>query len=151
MLSQMAALSGEVDVVLTSISEQAELIKGGKLRPLAMIEAEGFEFPEQGMIPSAAKEFPDINKVPVSQFLGVALPADCPERVVRGVSTAFETLMKSEELKAFADQRLLTLLGHQGDEANANAIAAERAWTWLLHELKIATKSPAEVGIAKPE
>lgn len=149
--SQLAALSGEVDVVLTSISEQAELIKGGKLRPLAMVEAEGYDFPELGQIPAAATDFPDLNKVPVSQFLGIALPADAPEDVQRSVSAAFEKLMASEDLKVFAEQRMLTLLGHHGDEANAKAIAAERAWTWMLHDLKIAVKSPADLGIAKPE
>lgn len=149
--SQLAALSGEVDVALTSISEQAELIRGGRLRPLAMIEAEGFEFPDRGMIPSAAEDYPDISQTPVSQFLGVALPADAPTPALRAVSAAFEKLMQSEELKSFADQRLLTLLGEHGEAANAKAIAAERAWTWLLHELKIAVKSPADLGIAKPE
>jgi|GEM_PF-1478248 len=69
----------------------------------------------------------------------------------RRVSSAFDELMVSEDLKVFAEQRMLTLLGHYGDEANAKAVAAEQAWTWMLHNLKIAVKSPADLGIAKPE
>ena len=45
--SQLALLSGEVGVVLTSISEQAEMIKANKLRPLAMVEAADRAFPRR--------------------------------------------------------------------------------------------------------
>lgn len=149
--SQLAALSGEVDAVLTSVSEQAELIKGKKLRPLAMVEADGFSFPEMGDIPAAAELYPDVTKIPVSQFLGFALPSDTPEPILQRITEAFEKIMTSDEVKQFCEERLLTLQGWHGDEANQRAVAAERAWVWKLDELGITVESPEAFEIPKPE
>ncbi len=149
--SQLAALSGEVDAVLTSVSEQAELIRGQKLRPLAMIEADPFEFPERGTIPSAAATYPDVTKIPVSQFLGFALPADTPEEILATITEAFGRMMESEELKTFCESRLMTVQGWHGEEANKRAQAAESAWVWKLDELGITVESPAAFEIPKPE
>ena len=149
--SQLAALSGEVDAVLTSVSEQAELIRGKKLRPLAMVEAESYEFPDLGTIPSAAASYPDVTKIPVSQFLGFALPSDTPEPILEKITAAFEKIVQSDEVKAFCEARLLTLQGWHGDEANQKALAAERAWVWKLDELGVTVESPAAFEIPKPE
>ena len=149
--SQLAALSGEVDAVLTSVSEQAELIRGKKLRPLAMIEADSYEFPELGTIPSAAELYPDVTKIPVSQFLGFALPSDTPPVILEKITAAFEKISTSDEVKAFCESRLLTLQAWHGEEANRRALAAERAWVWKLDELGITVESPAAFEIPKPE
>ncbi len=149
--SQLAALSGEVDAVLTSISEQAELIRGKKLRPLAMIEADSYEFPERGTIPSAAAAYPDVTKIPVSQFLGFALPSDTPGVILEKITAAFEKIAASDEVKAFCESRLLTLQGWHGEEADKRAQSAEQAWVWKLDELGITVESPAAFEIPKPE
>lgn len=148
--SQLAALTGEADVVLTSISEQAELILGGRLRPLAMVEAEPSDVPGHGPIPAAGERYPDIAKVPVRQFLGFALPADTLEAILERVTGAFERIMQDEELKAYCDQQLLDLLGLHGEEADRMARKAEQVWTWKLHQLGIAVKSPEAFGIPRP-
>ena len=148
--SQLATLSGEVDVVLTSISEQAEFIASRKLRPLAMIEMESFEFPQGTMIPAAGDSYPKIADVPVSQFLGLALPADTPETILAKVTVAFEKVMESPSVREYVTARHLTLLGEHGEAAAERNLRAERVWTWKLHELGIAVKSPEAFGILKP-
>ena len=147
--SQLAALSGEVEVVLTSVSEQAELIKGVKLSPLAMIETEPFDFPGKGKIPAAAASYPDVAKVPVSQWLGFALPADAPPDVLARIAEAFGEAMRSPEIREMNEKRLLTPLGLHGEEANRLVQRAERVWTWMLHDLGIAKRSPEELGIPR--
>lgn len=149
--SQMAALSGEVDAVLTSISEQAELIKGGKLRPLAMVEMASFDFPGLGTIAAAGDTYPAIEKLPVSQFLGFALPADTPEDILQVVAGAFEKIMLSPDIKQNAKKRLLKLQGAYGQEADDFAVNVESAWCWKLHEIGITEKSPEELGISRPK
>ena len=149
--SQMAALSGEVDAVLTSISEQAELIKGGKLKPLAMVEMVSFDFPGLGTIDAAGETYPAIAKLPVSQFLGFALPVDTPEEILQVVAGAFEKIMQGDEIKQNTENRLLKLQGKYGQEADDFARNVESAWCWKLHEIGIAEKSPEELGISKPE
>lgn len=93
--SQLAALTGKADVVLTSISEQAELIESGKLRPLAMIEMDAYEFPAGKTIPAAGATYSKIADVPVSQFLGLALPVDTPSVILEKVTAAFDRVMSS--------------------------------------------------------
>lgn len=147
---QLAALTGEVDVVLTSISEQAELIRGGRLRPLAMVELEARDLAGHGAIPAAGDRFPALAKVPVRQFLGFALPADTPREILDRVTSAFESIMRNEELLAFCEEQLLDVLGLHGKEADRLAREAERVWTWKLHDLGISVKSPEEFGILRP-
>lgn len=147
--SQIAALSGEVDVVLTSISEQAELIKARNLRPLAMVEAEPYEFPVIGTIPSAAREYPDVAKFPVTQWLGFALPADTPPDVLETITDAFNRAMQSVDVREMLATRYLTPFGYSGARADGIARETERVWTWLLHDLKIAERSPEELGIPR--
>jgi tripartite-type tricarboxylate transporter receptor subunit TctC len=148
--SQLALLSGEVQVVLTSVSEQAEMIKADKLRPLAMMSREPYDFPGRGVIPSAAEQYPDIAKIPISQWLGFALPADTPPNVLEKITHAFEQAMQSQEVRAMAESRLLTLHGYHGEQANRMARETEQVWTWLLFDLGIAERSPETLGLARP-
>jgi tripartite-type tricarboxylate transporter receptor subunit TctC len=148
--SQLAALSGEVDVVLTSISEQADLIRGGKLRPLAMVEPNPYEFPRGVTIPAAGETFPAVADVPVDQFLGFALPSDTDPAILAEITSAFATMMASPAVAEFASSRELGLLGYHGEEAASRARAAESAWAWMLHDLGVAVKAPDAFGIVKP-
>ncbi len=145
--SQTAALTGEVDAVLTSISEQSELIRSGNLRPLAMLEEQAFQFSEELTIPTAAEQFPLIREIPIKQWLGFALPADTPAPILEKVAAAYEAAMKTQEVEQFAQTRLLTLYGYHGQQANAIASKSERIWTWMLHDLGITVRSPAALGI----
>ena len=149
--SQLAVLSGEADAVLTSVSEQAELIKEGKLVPLAMVEAQAYEFPGYGTIPAASADYPQVAQVPVRQWLGFALPADTPADVLAQVDAAFEKAIASPEIAQLAKSRQLSLLGLHGVEANSLAQRMESAWTWLLQEQGMAQVSPEQLKIPRPQ
>lgn len=148
--SQLAALSGELDVVLTSISEQADLIRSGRLRPLAMVEMESYEFPKGTVIPAAGETFPRLAEVPVHQFLGVCLPSDTPAGILDKVTAAFDKVMTTPAMKEHIETQHLTLIGESGDEAAERNRVSESVWTWALQDLGIAVKSPEEFGIPKP-
>lgn len=148
--SQVAAVAGEVELVNTSVSEQAELIRGGQLRPLAMVGMEPYEFPGVGTIPALGDDYPAIADVPVFQWLGFGLVRGVPEEVVEKVTAAFVAAMETDAVRDLAESRFLTLYGHHGAEADEVARNMERAWTWLLHDIGIAQRSPDEVGIEKP-
>ncbi len=95
--SQLAALSGEVDAVLTSISEQADMIRGGQLRPLAMVEMKPYEYPAGQTIPAADALYPGIAEFPVDQYLSIGLPADTPTPILDRITSAFQTMMQEPE------------------------------------------------------
>jgi len=148
--SQVAAMTGEADVVLTSVSEQAELLEAKKLIPLAMVELKPYEF--KGMkIPAAVEKYPDVGKLlPIDQWLGFALPADTPKEIIDKITDAFRKAMETDLVKDMAKTKNLSLYGYHGDQAQKVARGMERVWTWALWDLKVAKKSPADFGIEKP-
>lgn len=148
--AMVAVLSGDGDAVISSISEQAEYIKGGKLRPLAMVEAKPFDMPEFGAIPAVGTKFPDVANMPARQWLGFAVPADTPKAITDKIDEAFGKAMKSEEVIATAKRLNLTLFGEYGDAALPILQKLESAVSWKLQELGVAKTSPEKLGIAKP-
>ncbi|MEM9129804.1 MAG: tripartite tricarboxylate transporter substrate-binding protein, partial [Pseudomonadota bacterium] len=70
---QEAALAGEVALVVTSLAEQAALIEGGKLKPLAMLTADSAEI--AGMtVPSAFDIYDGLDAyLPLKQAIGFAV------------------------------------------------------------------------------
>ena len=80
--SQTAAITGEVEIVVTSMAEQAPLIRGGKLRPLAMLHPDSFSIEGVGEIPSAFDQFPALSEhLPLSQAIGFAVNNKAPQEV----------------------------------------------------------------------
>jgi tripartite-type tricarboxylate transporter receptor subunit TctC len=149
--AMMGAMSGDVDAVISSISEQAEFIKGGRMRSLGMVEMKPYQFAGMAPIPALGEKFPDIAKMPAMQWLGFAVPADTPKAVTDKLDTAFSAAMKDEELRKSATERYyLNLFGAYGDEAMKILQGMESAVSWRLHEMGIASISPDKFGIAKP-
>ena len=143
--------SGEADAVLSSVSAQAEWIRKGALRPLGVVESEGFEISGYGIVPSAADLFPVLAGMRVRQFYGFALPSDTPARILERIAVAFEKAMASDEVKLFCRRRGLIPLGWHGEKADRLARAMESVWVWKLRELGLAKESPENFGIPRPE
>ena len=79
--SQNAAMTGEVSVVVTSLAEQQQLLRGGKLRALGMLIPDAFEVEGLGAIPSSFDAYPGLSEyLPISQAIGFAVPADAPDK-----------------------------------------------------------------------
>jgi tripartite-type tricarboxylate transporter receptor subunit TctC len=148
--AMVATLSGDGDAVISSLAEQAEYIKGGKFRPLAMVESQPLELAGFGTIPAVGTKYPDIAKMPARQWLGFAVPADAPKEVTDKLDAAFQKAMKSEEITSAAARINLTLFGAFGDEAQKILQAMESAVSWKLQELGVTKVSPEQLGIAKP-
>ena len=148
--AQMGALSGEVEAVVSSIQEQAEFIKAGRFRPLAMIEMEGFEFPELGTIEGAGETYPRIAEIPAAQWLGMAIPKDTPAEIVAQIDAAFVEAMKDAKIDTLRTERFMSLMGQYGDEAEAILTRMEQSVSWKLFELGVADRSPDTVGIPAP-
>ncbi|MBM3534254.1 MAG: tripartite tricarboxylate transporter substrate binding protein [Alphaproteobacteria bacterium] len=148
--AQIAALTGEVDAVVSGISEQAEFIRAGKLRPIGMIEMKPFTFPGVGEIAAVGAKYPDIQKIPARQWLGMAIPKNTPVDVITKIDAAFVKAMDDPKIKSLATERFYVLFGEYGDQAEKTLQAMENAMSWKLHELKIAETNPSTLGIPKP-
>lgn len=148
--AMVALLSGDGDAVISSVSEQSEYIKGGKMRPLAMVEVAPYELAGHGTIPAVGAKYPDIGKMPARQWLGFAVPADTPKAVTDKIDAAFQKAMKDEEILSAAKRLNLNLVGAYGDESQKILTQMESAVSWKLQELGVAKVSPEQLGIAKP-
>lgn len=149
--SQVAALSGEVDIVLTGLGEQAEFLRGGRLRPLATIQTEPIELDGVGTIPPITEVVPEIaSLLPLRQFVGFALPADTPPETLERIEAAFQQAMQSDEIATFGRQTYSDLLGLSGDAAQEMVLSQERVIAWALYDDGLGTHSPAEFDIERP-
>ena len=148
---QNAALAGEVEVVVTSLAEQQQLIRAGKLRPLAMLVKDGFDMEGVGTIPSAFDSYPELDKhLPISQAIGMAVRADAPDDVKATLSKAFREALDTEAVQTWAKDNFYVISGQTGDEASATFASLESTFAWTLHELGAAKINPEELGIPKP-
>jgi len=149
--AQNAAMTGEVDVVVTSLAEQQQLLRGGKLRALGMLIPESFEVEGLGTIPSSFDAYPSFAKyLPISQAIGFAVPADAPEEAKAALTEAFNKAIETDKVKSWAKENYYLLSGKSGEEAKAVFAALESNFAWTLWELGAAKVNPEELGIPKP-
>jgi len=149
--SQNAAMTGEVNVVVTSLAEQQQLLRGGKLRALGMLIPDSFDVEGLGTIPSSFDEYPGLSKyLPISQAIGFAVPADAPEEAKAVLVDAFKKAMETEKVKTWAKENYYLLSGKTGAESKAVFDALESNFAWTLWELGAAKVNPETLGIPKP-
>ena len=149
--AQNAAMTGEVQVVITSLAEQQALIRGGKLRPLAMLIPTAFEVADVGKIPSAFDDYPALKDyLPISQAIGFAVPAAVPKEVKSVIEDAFKKAMASEAMQKFGKENYYLLSGKTGAEAKKEFDQLESLFAWTLWELGAAKVDPATLNIPKP-
>jgi len=149
--SQNAAMTGEVSVVVTSLAEQQQLLRGGKLRALGMLIPDSFDVEGLGTIPSAFDAYPGLSEyLPISQAIGFAVPADAPEEAKAVLVDAFNKAMATDKVKTWAKENYYLLSGKTGAESKAVFDALESNFAWTLWELGAATVDPASLGIPKP-
>lgn len=149
--AQVAAMVGEVEIVLTGIGEQAELLRAKKLRPLAVFDDRPYEFPGVGTIPPITDYLPSLKAVmPFGAWVGLCLPADTPKHIVEIIEAAYEKAVASESVKEFAATNHCKLLGMTGSEAVKFIEKDTSLVSWLLYDLGLAKKSPEVFGIPKP-
>lgn len=150
--SILACLNGEVDVIITGLGEQAEYLKAGKLRPLAVVETEGAEVPNYGFVESITETVPELADTisTVSQAVGFAIPSDTDPEIIAKLTDAFNEAMASEAMAQYAEEKYLTLTGLSGAEAKELAESMESTFSWILYDAGIAPISPEDYNIPRP-
>jgi tripartite-type tricarboxylate transporter receptor subunit TctC len=144
-------MTGEVSVVVTSLAEQQQLLRGGKLRALGMLIPEGFDVEGLGTIPSSFDAYPGLSEyLPISQAIGFAVPADAPAEAKAVLVDAFNKAMATEKVQTWAKENYYLLSGKSGAESKAVFDALESNFAWTLWELGAATVEPSKLGIPKP-
>jgi tripartite-type tricarboxylate transporter receptor subunit TctC len=144
--SKLAALSGQVSAVLSSIGDQAAEIQSGKLKPLGMVEGEAFELRGFGEITSVTDFYPDVANDPVSRFVGIAVPADVPAEVQERIGAAFAKAMSDPALKSLANEEIWQLDGAWGAGIGPQMAAAAERRSADLQAIADAKREPSDGG-----
>lgn len=149
--SQTAALSGEVEYVITGLAEQMEYLKSGKLRALAMIEDEPAEVEGVGTIPAITDTLPNFaDYIQPTQCIGLAIPADCPDEVREGFAAAYKAAMESDTMATAISDGNFNNIYMEQDEAQAFAADQEKVYSWALYDAEVAPEDPSQFGIERP-
>ncbi|WP_158969524.1 tripartite tricarboxylate transporter substrate binding protein [Paraglaciecola sp. L3A3] len=149
--AQTAAITKEVDFVITSMAEQAPLLRGKRLRALAMLHPDNYTLEGVGEITTAFTSYPALAKrLPLSQAIGFAVNKKAPKEVLSTLSTAFNKAMQSNKVQEWAKQNHYQLSGMSGQEAEQEFARLESIFTWALDDLGANKISPTQFNISKP-
>ena len=145
----VATVAGEAEVTTQLAVEQADMIRGKRLRPLATVSDKPLDIEGYGTIPPLSQTLPGFT-APANYF-GIFIPKGVPDEVVKTVERIWaEQISKSEALKKYANSRGALFAPTYGDAAQKAVFPAIQANAWLLFDGGKAKVSPDTVGIPKP-
>lgn len=144
-----ALQGGHVDFMPAGISAAAELIKGGKVKALAVIDTGPAEsLPD---VPPITNDYPDMAKyLPWGPFYGVWVKAETPDDIKAKLVDVFKKGAESEAFKTLMANRGNIIMNISGDEADAFLKKWQSVTTWVLHDSGATKRSPEEFGIPRP-
>jgi tripartite-type tricarboxylate transporter receptor subunit TctC len=146
----VATVAGETQVTTQLAVEQAEMIRGKRIRPLATVSDKPLEIEGYGAIEPVTRTLPGM-KIPTNYF-GVFIPKGVPPEVASTVDRIWgDHVTRSEALKKYATSRGALFAPMSGQDAQKAAMPAVQANAWLLHAGGKTKVSPDTVGIPKPE
>jgi tripartite-type tricarboxylate transporter receptor subunit TctC len=145
----VATVAGEAEVTTQLAVEQADMIRGKRIRPLATVSDKPLELEGYGTIPPLSQTLPGFT-APTNYF-GIFIPKGVPDDVVKTVEKIWmESIAKSEALKKYATSRGALFGPLYGDAAQKAVFPAVQANAWLLFDGGKAKVSPDTVGIPRP-
>src|SRR6476659_1484089 len=144
----VATVAGEAEVTTQLAVEQADMLRGKRLRPLATVSDKPLELEGFGTIPPLSQTLPGFT-APANYF-GIFLPKGVPDEVVKTIEKAWaENISKSEAIKKYATSRGALFAPSSGEAAQKAVFPAIQANAWLLFNGGKAKVSPDTVGIPK--
>jgi tripartite-type tricarboxylate transporter receptor subunit TctC len=145
----VATVSGETDLTTQLAVEQAEMIRGKRIRPLATVSDKPLEIEGYGTIEPISNTIPGF-KAPANYF-GIFIPKGVPPEVVATMQKVWnENIVNNPAIKAYAVSKGALFAPVAGDAAQAAAMPAIQANAWLLHSTGKTKVAPDTVGIPKP-
>jgi len=142
----IATASGEAMVTTQLAVEQTELIRGGRLRALAVLSDEPLVLEGVDPIPPITQWLPEMELAP--DYFGIFIPQGVPEEVVATVDRIWEErVMNSEELKTYAETFGAVFAPSYGAEARERAMPVVILEACSSVERGEAVNDPSTIGI----
>lgn len=145
----VATVAGEADVTTQLAVEQADMIRGKRLRPLATVSDKPLDLEGFGPIPPLSNTVPGFS-APANYF-GIFVPKGVPDEVVKTLEKIWaENIANNAAIKKYAASRGALFAPSSGEAAQKAVFPAVQANAWLLFGSGKTKTSPDTVGIAKP-
>lgn len=149
--TMVAVVSGEVQATTQSGPGQAEMIKGKRVRPLAVLADAPLVMEGFGTIPPITDFYPDFNAPGLVIQVGVFVPKGVPDEVIATLEKVWtERIANSEAVKKFAEGRGSIFTPVTGEAAMTMAKAAIAESAWRMFDTGVAKVSPDTLGIPRP-
>ncbi len=144
----VAAVAGEVEVVMQLSMEAAEMLRAKRLRALAVMSSTPLELDGYGTIPAITTFIPAFPET--GSYFGVMVPKDLSGAVVAAIDEAFQFAADTFTLRSFAKHVGTAHASLSGKRASDVTEAKARRVAWTLFDAGLARRSPADLGIPKP-
>jgi tripartite-type tricarboxylate transporter receptor subunit TctC len=145
----IATVAGETEVVPQLASEAADMVRGKKLRPLAVLSDKPLNLKGYGEVPPISNWIKDFKTGP--NYFGIFIPNGVPGEVIETMNKAWtEVIMKSQKVKDYAADRGAVFDPSFGKEAQDKTFSYYQPVAWIYYEAGKAKISPDTVGIPKP-
>jgi tripartite-type tricarboxylate transporter receptor subunit TctC len=144
----VATVAGEAEVTTQLAPEQAEMIKGKRLRPLAVVASQPLTIEGVGTIPPITdfvKNFPEVTTA-----FGIFIPKGVPAEVIAAVEKAWaDRIAKSDRIKTYAMQKGALFTPSYGKVAHDAVWPTVVSDAFLLQEAGMAKVTPESIGIKR--
>lgn len=142
----IATAGGETEVTTQLAVEQAEMIRAGRIRPLAVMSTKPLKIEGVPEIPPITKAIPGFPAT--DNYFGIFVPAGVPDAMLRTLDKIWDDkIAKSEALQKYASSRGAAVAVVRGEEAKKAVMPAIQEFAWGLWERKEAKVDPKSVGI----
>jgi tripartite-type tricarboxylate transporter receptor subunit TctC len=144
----VSTVAGETMVTTQLASEQAEMIRGKRLRPLAVVGNVGIALGDY-KVDAVTKWLPKLPEV--ATHFGIIIPKGVPGDVIATLDKIWaERISKSEALQKYAAERGALFTPYYGEDAQQRVWPTIQADAWMLHAAGRTKMWPEEAGIPKP-
>jgi tripartite-type tricarboxylate transporter receptor subunit TctC len=145
----IATVAGEAVATAQLAVEEADMLRGGRLRALAVLDNKPLNLQGYGAIPPITQWIPDFESAP--NYFGIWVPADAPAEVIETMGEIWDTtIANSEALAAYAAERGAVFDPAWGDAAIAKAMPFLQQVAWNYYDGGQATIRPDSIGIMRP-
>jgi len=145
----VATVAGETELTTQLAVEQIEMIKGKRLRPLAVVADQAIAIDGFGTVPPITqwlRGFPQVTTA-----FGIFIPKGVPAEVVATMDKLWaERIAGSEKIRQYAQSRGALFTPASGRKAYDVVWPTVVEDAYLLQEIGMAKASPESLGIKRP-
>jgi tripartite-type tricarboxylate transporter receptor subunit TctC len=145
----VATVAGETELTTQLAAEQTEMIRGKRIRPLAVVGDKPLEIEGYGTVPPLSQFIPGF-KDPINYF-GIFVPKGVPAEVTATLDKIWAgEFAKSDAVTKYAQNRGAIFAPMAGEDAQKAVFPAIQAYAWTQQAAGKAKVSPDTIGIPKP-